>query len=108
MIINAYTLYDRKALSYSPPFFAVSDGVAVRMLGDLAQDTNTTVGRHPADYVLYRCGAYDDQSGSLLPVSALQHIIDALAVLPQQGALPFAGPHRSDANGAAIANVAKE
>ena len=89
MIINGYTIYDRKALTYSPPFFAVADGAAVRMFQDLAGDTNTQVGRHPGDFVLYRCGGYDDASGSLLPVTALQHIVDALAVVPRATALPF-------------------
>lgn len=89
MIINAYTIYDRKALTYSPPFFSVADGAAVRMFQDLAGDTGTQVGRHPGDFVLYRCGGYDDASGSLLPVTALQHIVDALAVLPRNAPLPF-------------------
>lgn len=89
MIINAYTLYDRKSLQYNMPFFAVSDGTAVRMLQDLVADTNTMPGRHPGDFVLYRCGGYDDASGALLPVTALQHIIDALAVVPRHTPLPF-------------------
>lgn len=89
MIVNAYTIYDRKALTYSPPFFAVADGAAVRMFQDLAGDNGTQVGRHPGDFVLYRCGAYDDASGSLLPVTALQHIVDALALVSRQSALPF-------------------
>lgn len=89
MIHKAYTIYDRKALIYSPPFFAVADGAAVRMFQDLAGDTGTQVGRHPADFVLYRCGGYDDGNGSLLPVTALEHIVDAMALVPRQGPLPF-------------------
>jgi len=88
-IVHAYTIYDRKALTYSPPFFVAADGLAVRMFGDLVGDTNTQVGRHPGDFVLYRCGAYDDSNGSLLPVAALQHIVDAQALVPRQSALPF-------------------
>lgn len=84
MITNAYTIYDRKALQYFPPFFATADGAALRSFMDLANDANTTVGRHPGDYVLYRCGAYDDSSGSLLPVSAIEHIADALSLVRHQ------------------------
>lgn len=87
MMLNAYTIYDRKALQYHAPFFAVADGAAVRNLQDLANDPNTTIGRHPGDFVLYRCGGYDDASGQLLPVSALQHIADALALVKQQPGL---------------------
>lgn len=89
MIIHAYTLYDRKSLQYHQPFFAVSDGAAVRMLQDLVADSNTMPGRHPGDFVLYCVGAYDDSNGSLLPATVLRHIIDALAVAPRPAPLPF-------------------
>lgn len=105
MIINAYTLYDRKALTYNPPFFAVADGVAVRMLQELVADQNTSPGRHPNDYVLYCCGAYDDQSGVMHPVTALRHIIDASSVAPRNTPLPFdpqPRPAAGTANGSTV------
>lgn len=89
MMQHAYTLYDRKALIYSPPFWAVADGAAVRIVQDLASTTDNQVGRHPGDFVLYRCGGYDDSSGQLLPVTALQHIVDVLALAPRPNPLPF-------------------
>lgn len=89
MILHAYTIYDRKALQYHQPFFAVADGAAVRMLSDIANDPNTSIGRHPSDYVLYRCGGYDDSNGQLLPVTALQHITDALPLVQARSSLPF-------------------
>lgn len=103
-IVNAYTIYDRKALTYSPPFFQVADGAAVRMFQDLVGDTNTNVGRHPGDFVLFRCGAYDDSNGSLLPVTALQHLVDAAALVPVQPPLPFDPPRRTGPNGLADNN----
>lgn len=87
MILNAYAIYDRKGLVYHPPFYASQDGQAVRSLQDLVADPNTTIGRHPADYVLYRVGGYDDQSGQLLPASVLEHIIDASALVRVQEGL---------------------
>lgn len=81
MILNAYSIYDRKALQYHPPFYASTDGAAVRSLSDLANDPNTSVGRHPGDYVLYRVGQYDDQKGRLIPTDPLAHVMDAIAIL---------------------------
>lgn len=81
MIVHSYSLYDRKALSYSPPFFMASDGLALRALHDLVLDTSTTVGRHPSDFVLYRVGRWNDETGALEPLSPLQHVMDATAVL---------------------------
>lgn len=107
MILHAYTIYDRKALQYHQPFFAVADGAAVRMFSDIANDSNTSVGRHPGDYVLYRCGAYDDSNGQLHPVSALQHITDALPLVQARQQAPLFDPLRqadsewNGANGAA-------
>jgi len=98
-IIKGYTIYDRKALTYSPPFFAVADGIAVRMFTELAGDISTQVGRHPADFVLFRCGGYDDSNGGLLPIPALEHVVDALAVIPRHAPLPFDPLDRTGPNG---------
>lgn len=91
MIIRCYSVFDRKALQYYPPFYQATDGLAVRSFGDLANDPQTNVGRHPADYVLFYIGDYDDQKGALMPVSPLVHIADAVAlVIERPGVLPFA------------------
>lgn len=79
MFLNAYCIYDRKALRYHVPFFSAQDGEAVRSFTDLVQDPSTTVGRHPDDYVLYRVGSFDDSNGSLHTANVLQHVIDASA-----------------------------
>lgn len=84
MLLNAYSIYDRKALQYHPPFYASTDGAAARSLSDLVQDQNTTVGRHPTDYVLYAVGTYDDQKGLLAPLSPLRHVVDAAAFVKIQ------------------------
>lgn len=81
MRINAYTLYDRKSLVYHNPFFALTDGAATRIVSDIVGDPNTSVGRHPNDYVLYRVGTYDDSLGLMLSESPIQHVIDANALV---------------------------
>lgn len=82
MLTYAYSIYDRKALVYNQPYFAITDGAAIRMLGDVVNDKNSTLNRHPADYVLYLVGVYDDAKGALLPIDPLKHVIDAIAVIP--------------------------
>lgn len=90
MVLKAYTIYDCKALQYHSPWFAVSDGAAVRSFTDLANDTNTNVGRHPRDYSLWCCGTYDDNNGHFTPVIPLVHVCDAQALLSAQAELPLA------------------
>lgn len=84
MLLRAYSIYDVKALQYHPPFFASTNGAAVRSVHDLVNDTNTSVGRHPADYVLYCVGEYDDSKGALRPFVPLEHVIDAVSLVRHQ------------------------
>lgn len=81
MIINAYSLFDNKALIYHTPFFAPTDGAAVRMVADIVADRNTSVSRHPGDYVLYRIGSYNDAKGMMLPEAPLVHVADAVSLV---------------------------
>lgn len=84
MLIHAYTVFDNKTLTYSPPFFQPAHGAAVRMFSDLAQDTNTTIGRHPTDYALFCIGVFDDQTGFIKALDQREHIVDAMSLLPKQ------------------------
>lgn len=81
MMLKAYSIYDRKTLQYHPPFFASTDAGAVRSFSDLCNDTNTQVGAHPNDYVLYLVGDYDDQKGELIPCAPLFHVADGQALV---------------------------
>lgn len=92
MLLRAYAIFDSKSLIYNSPFFAPTDGAAVRMLTDLVSDPNTTVGRHPADYVLFCIGGYDDQKGQLLPFIPLEHIVDAVALVKTTAPFDFQAP----------------
>lgn len=90
MILRAYSIFDRKALSYHPPYYAGTDGQAVRTLSDVVADTNSMLSRHPNDFVLFHVGDFDDQKGSFKPVSPIVHIIDAIAlVAAMQSEIPF-------------------
>lgn len=83
MLLYAYSLYDSKALTYSPPFFTTAHGSAVRMVMDLAGDLNTSVGRHPSDYTLFCVGQWNDATGNLLPNDVREHISDVLPLVPR-------------------------
>lgn len=100
MLLNAYTLYDCKALTYSPPFYATAHGSAVRMVMDLAADPNTSVGRHPADYTLFCVGMWNDSTGNLLPNDVREHISDVLPLAPKPPAAPLFDPRPGSDGGA--------
>lgn len=88
MISRVYSVYDVKALSYAPPFICAADGVAVRMFKELVDDSNSIVGRHPADFRLYCIATFDDQRGLLVGILPPEHIVDASALVNYQSKLP--------------------
>lgn len=83
MNVRAYSIYDRKALLYTAPFYQVNDSAAIRALVDAVSDPSSAYGRHPEDYVLYYVGWFDDNSG-LFTTEALVHVIDANACVQLQ------------------------
>lgn len=64
MTFKIFGVFDVKADAFSrPPFFMSTNGQAVRAFADLANDSNTDVGRHPEDYRLMVLGTFDDNKG---------------------------------------------
>lgn len=84
MILNAYTLFDSKSLVFNQPFFAHNNAVAIRMVTEIAQDMNTSIGRHPSDYVVYRVGTYDDQTGFFSPLEIREHVVDVISLVQRE------------------------
>lgn len=89
MNMRIYAVYDVKALAYAPPFFQATDGVAVRMLHELVNDSTSMVSRHPGDFKLYCIGTFDDQRGMLVGISPPEHIVDASSLVRYQEKLPL-------------------
>lgn len=63
MILKVFAVYDAKAECFSTPFFQATLGLAIRGFKDAANDANSAVGRHPADYTLFELGTFDDSNG---------------------------------------------
>lgn len=67
MFLRAYTFLDAKTGYHSAPMFFLTDGAMVRATIELGMDMNTTIGRHPEDFILYFIGGFDDSTGMLHP-----------------------------------------
>lgn len=81
MLLNAYSIYDNKALVYAPPFYAQNDATAKRIVSDAATDPNSSLSRHPSDYSVFLVGNYNDATGTLTPCMPLVHVSDVLALI---------------------------
>ncbi len=65
MILNVYSVFDTASAMYDRPFFAQTDGQALRSFGDIAVNAEHPIGQHPKDYALYKIGTYDDNKGKI-------------------------------------------
>lgn len=77
-----FTILDIKTELHSPPFFMNSRGEAVRAFKDLANDQNTTVGKHPADFKLVYIGIWEEEKGMFVndPHESLGFAVDYVAL----------------------------
>ncbi len=55
-----YSIKDLKVGTYSSPFFATHDQVAIRNASDVVNDEKTTLNKWPADFELWNLGIFDD------------------------------------------------
>lgn len=65
--MRIFTVYDTKASIYGQPFYAVTDGIALRMFSDAVNNNSpdNALNRYPEDFTLYYIGEFDDATGSV-------------------------------------------
>lgn len=63
MKLKMFAIFDTKAGCYSTPFFMQNKGLAIRAMQDMAMDNRTVINKHPADFVLFLLGEFDDNTG---------------------------------------------
>lgn len=81
MILNCYSIYDIKAQIYSPPFYALTDGAACRIVQD-SLSGDTSLARHPADFIIYKVGTFSDDTGYLEKLTPREHVRDVISLVP--------------------------
>jgi hypothetical protein len=65
--MKLYSLLDTKAECYGAPFLQKTKAEAIRGFIQAANDPETMMFKHPADYVLYELGIWNEDSGEILP-----------------------------------------
>lgn len=101
MKLLAYSLRDMKADSFQAPFFVPNETAARRLIPVLAQNPNSDVGRYPADFMMYRIGSLDTDTGFLSSESPSE-ICTVLSCFPKpdprQTLIPGTEPVLTEAN----------
>jgi len=67
MKLKAFTIYDSKIQSYSPPFFMKHVGEAERAFVDVASNGQSQIFKSPQDFSLIYIGEFDEELGVLIP-----------------------------------------
>lgn len=87
MIQKMFSVRDCKAQAFLQPFFSTAVGSAVRALEDAVNDGQSPIAKHPADYVLYEVGSFDDQTGevaTLAPIKLLAVASELKSAIPDK------------------------
>lgn len=63
-----YSIYDKKAEIYLPPFMEAANGTAIRKMQDMVADANpnNVLHHHSADFDLVKLGEFSEISGGII------------------------------------------
>lgn len=84
MIKKVCAVYDVKTACYDRPLLFVSLGEAIRSFADVANDKNTVIGQHPADFRLDYLSDFDMNNGEFCsPSDGKQTVIEAAQLVKE-------------------------
>lgn len=75
-------IWDKKAEAYNTPFFAPTEGVALRQFTDLCADSRSIVAMHPEDFRLDSIAAFNELDGGVLIREVIKTLAEAVACVP--------------------------
>lgn len=76
VVIPVYSVYDKKAKTYSPPFLASRHSVALRMVTASCSDTNSLIRLYPHDYRLDHIGFFCESTGVLSSLTEKEIVVE--------------------------------
>lgn len=81
MILKAYSVYDNATQAFMQPFFARTNGEALRSFSDAINDEKSSLSRHLHDYSLFGIGDFNDSNGLLSPLAAPERLLTGTEAL---------------------------
>jgi len=90
--VRVFSPYDGKLGVFLQPFTFLHSGQALRAWEEIVNDPTSMFSKHPADFVLYEVGSFEEDKGLLEPLVPPHQLATALEVrrkpeakLPLQG-----------------------
>ena len=79
--MKIYSIYDKKAMTYSPVMSFENEVLAVRAFEQFVLAGNNTVSQYPSDFVLCYLGEMDDSTGALTCDAMPRQVEEAMSVI---------------------------
>lgn len=79
--MKIYSIYDKKALTYSPVMSFENEVLAVRSFEQFVLAGNNTISQYPSDFVLCYLGEVDDTTGALTCDAMPRQVEEAMTVI---------------------------
>lgn len=70
-----FSVFDSKAEIFMQPFFAFTQGVALRSFAGACRDPEHEFSKFPEDFTLFELGAFDDSTGEFDCYPAPQSVV---------------------------------
>ena len=83
--IKVYSVFDRKAEEFAPPFLAQNDELAKRLVVASFSRGESIVTQWPEDFSLYFIGEFGSGNGALIPLDQSALVCSVSSILPQRG-----------------------
>ena len=64
-----FSIQDTKAQTFNPPFYQKNHAEAIRTFSKICNDDTSMLSQFPEDFILLHLGAFDDETGELIPTS---------------------------------------
>jgi hypothetical protein len=70
---KVFSIHDNKASAFLPPFFLPQLGMALRVFTNCINESTHQFNKNPEDFTLFEIGEFDDEHGTLVPISPKSH-----------------------------------
>lgn len=74
MIQKVFGIWDVKSLTFGQPYFMLTVPAAIRAFSDLSNDPQSSINKHPTDYILFEIGSYDGNTGKFTNLDKHSHL----------------------------------
>lgn len=77
-ITKIYSIFDAAAEAYMQPFFAKTNGLALRIFADTISSEKSVLHAHPGDFTLFEIGSFNEETGEITPLEAYNRLGGAI------------------------------